>query len=311
MQTVLEHPGHVLTAGQFSPDQLFEIFARADAMRDGVADPGAARELAAQHAGKVVATVFYEPSTRTRLSFESAAQRLGMAIISTENAAEFSSAAKGETLEDSTRVLDGYAHAIVMRHKENGAAARAASVSRVPVINAGDGTGEHPTQALLDAYTIFREKGRLDNLNVTVGGDLARGRTARSLARILSKFPGNHISFVSTPELGMGQDVLDELDQAGTTHTETSDMFKVLGESDVVYWTRTQLERGGQGNGSSSEFVLGQAALDAMPQDAIIMHPLPRVGEITREVDNDPRAAYFRQAENGLYIRMALLDMLV
>lgn len=325
---------HILTAGQFEQAELFDLFQRAENMREAVSKDETARELVGRHAGKIVATLFYEPSTRTRLSFESAAQRLGMGIVSTENAAEFSSAAKGETIEDTTRVVAAYAHAIVMRHKDTGAAERAAAVSSVPVINAGDGTGEHPTQALLDAYTIFREKGRLDNLRVVIGGDLARGRTARSLARILSIFENNRITFVSPPELAMGQDVIDELEQAGTLHRETDDIFEAIDlKTDVVYWTRTQLERAHQSGGvkqkaaktargllqslriskqaSPKKFVIDTEVLAALPESAIIMHPLPRVGEITTEVDVDPRAAYFRQAENGLYIRMALLDKLV
>lgn len=273
-------------------------------------DGRARRELAQRHLGYVAATLFYEPSTRTRLSFESASQRLGMNIISTENAKEFSSAIKGESIEDSTKVLGGYADIIIMRHHETGAADRAAAVSTVPIINAGDGKGEHPTQALLDLYTIKNEKGRLNDLHVVIGGDLAHGRTARSLAQMLSIYDGNRVSFVSTPELRVGDDIKEHLRQKGMEFTETDDMFAPLHDADVVYWTRLQKERLADQNIESS-FQINQAALQVMPPDAIIMHPLPRVDEIEVSVDADRRAAYFRQAENGLFVRMALIDELL
>jgi aspartate carbamoyltransferase catalytic subunit len=306
---------HILSAGQFNRLSLGAIIDQTDYMRANSRRGQARLQLAARHVGRGVATMFYEPSTRTRLSFESAAHRLGMYVITTENAAEFSSAAKGETIEDSTRVIAGCADAIIMRHKENGAAARAAAVSKVPVINAGDGTGEHPTQALLDTYTIMDKKRKLGGLHIVMGGDLRHGRTARSLTRLLSMYDGNHFSFVSPPDLSMGEDIKECLGATGSTFAETDDMFGVLGEADVIYWTRTQLERHDEpsvpGAGKDPRFIIGQQALDAMNPDAIIMHPLPRVGEIETIVDDDPRATYFEQAENGLYVRMALLDMLM
>jgi aspartate carbamoyltransferase catalytic subunit len=189
---------HVLTARQFNTEQLGEIFESTDKMRADSASRDARRQLTERQSGMIMAALFYEPSTRTRMSFVSAAKRLGMRVIETENAAEFSSAAKGESIEDSTRVVASYSDVIVMRHKVNGAAERAAAVSRVPVINAGDGTGEHPTQAKLDLYTIKDKKKRLDNLHVVVGGDLKHGRTARSLTQMLSLYADNHFSFVST-----------------------------------------------------------------------------------------------------------------
>jgi aspartate carbamoyltransferase catalytic subunit len=305
---------HILTARQFSIDEIDEIYTRADYMRVHSRSLTGRRRLMASHGGLVLATVFYEPSTRTRLSFEFAAERLGIRVCSTENASEFSSAAKGETIEDSARVLAGYADMIVMRHKENGAAERAAAVSTVPVINAGDGTGEHPTQSLLDVYTIRHELGRLDNLHVVACGDLKHGRTIRSLAQLLALYPGNRITFVSPPDMGIGADVKQYLKEKGVSHTESSDLLKALPGADVVYQTRVQKERH-QGSktakGVQDEgFNIGKKALGAMKRNAIIMHPLPRVTEIDTAVDCDPRAAYFRQAENGLYIRMALLDIL-
>jgi aspartate carbamoyltransferase catalytic subunit len=307
---------HVLTARQFETAELDDLFKRADYMRENSRTLTGRRRLMASHNGLLLATMFYEPSTRTRLSFEFAAERLGIRVRGTENAAEFSSAAKGETIEDSTRVIAGYADMIVMRHKENGAAERAASVSDVPIINAGDGTGEHPTQSLLDVYTIKHELGRLDSLEVIAMGDLKYGRTVRSLVQVLAMYPGNHVTFVSPKEMRMGDDIKQYLDERKVKYSETEDMYKVLAKADVVYQTRVQKERHGAvkgaapATGQDPRFVIGQKALDKLKETAIIMHPLPRVTEIETLVDTDPRAAYFRQAENGLYMRMALLDAL-
>ncbi len=301
---------HVLSARQYDPDRLAKLFNETDEMRAALASRASKRELAARHSGMVVATLFYEPSTRTRLSFESAAQRLGAGVISTENAREFSSAAKGERIEDTIRTVDKYAELIVLRHHETGAAERAAAVSRVPIINAGDGKGEHPTQALLDTRTIQSHAGRLEDLHVVIGGDLAHGRTARSLAQMLSMYENNGLTFVTTPGLGMGDDIKDHLRQQRTDFTETDDMFEALKTADVVYWTRLQKERIEDPN-LRAEFTIGQAALQTMKQDSIIMHPLPRVGEIEHSVDSDPRAIYFDQVEHGLHTRMALTDELL
>jgi aspartate carbamoyltransferase catalytic subunit len=261
-----------------------------------------------------MAALFYEPSTRTRLSFEAAMLRLGGRTMGTDNAREFSSAAKGETLEDTIRIVSGYADAIVLRHSEEGAARRAAMVSDVPVINAGDGKGQHPTQALLDVYTIKDELGRLDGVSVAMVGDLANGRTARSLAYLLSKYEGVAIWFVAPPEVAMRDDIKAHLDEHGVTWRETRELDEVLPQVDVVYQTRIQKER--FADEAAYEALKGiyridPPALTRLRPDAIVMHPLPRVDEIAPEVDADPRAAYFRQARNGLYIRMALLDMVL
>jgi aspartate carbamoyltransferase catalytic subunit len=258
---------------------------------------------------KVVATLFYEPSTRTRLSHESAAQRLGMGVVSTENAAEFSSAIKGETIEDTVRVVCGYADAIVIRHKETGIVDRAAAASPVPIINAGDGTGEHPTQALLDVYTIWREMGTLEGLNIVMGGDLAHGRTVRSLAQAMSQYNGTSFTFVSTPRLCMGEDIKALLKERGVSFTETADVHAATKQADVVYWTRLQKERL-EDPTLEAGFVVDETVLAGMKEKSVIMHPLPRVDEISAAVDADPRAAYFRQSHNGVYVRMALLDHL-
>lgn len=301
---------HVLTAQQFSPQQLGQIFNKADEFRKNLGSPEGKRKLQKLYYGRIAATLFYEPSTRTRLSFESAAQRLGMGLVSTENAGEYSSAIKGETIEDTIRTVSKYADVIVLRHKETGAVDKAAAVSEVPVINAGDGKGEHPTQALLDTYTIHREKGTLEGLKVVLGGDLANGRTVRSLAQMLSHYKGNELRFVSVPELQIGDDIKTHLKEKAVPFIETDDMNEALHGADVVYWTRLQKERLVDPS-LESAFVIDQHALRAMPDDAIILHPLPRVDEIATTVDEDPRAKYFDQVENGLYIRMALIDQLL
>jgi aspartate carbamoyltransferase catalytic subunit len=260
--------------------------------------------------GLILATIFYEPSTRTRLSFESAMMRLGGQVISTENAREFSSAIKGETIEDTVRIVESYADAIVIRHYEQGAARRAAAVSSMPIINGGDGPGEHPTQALLDLYTIRHELGRIDGIKIALVGDLRFGRTARSLSLLFRLTSGAELIFVSPPEVPMGADIRAALDEAGVRHREETDLAKVLPEVDVVYQTRIQKERFATPEeyaAAKGVYILDQPAFDALQPDAIVMHPLPRVDEIATAVDRDPRAAYFRQAKNGVYIRMALL----
>ncbi len=304
---------HVLSADQFTTADLSKLFNQAEAMRAGVADKEKRRTLAARHTGKQICSLFYEPSTRTRISFEAAALKLGMGVVSTENAGEFSSASKGETIADTMRVINQYGFsAVIIRQPVTGTVAEAASVSEVPIINAGDGKGEHPTQSLLDLYTIHRRFNHLDNLKVVMGGDLRNGRTVRSLAKMLAKYPNNHISFVSIPELQMGDDIKEVLRTSGTTFDESETMESALKEADVVYWTRLQKERLDASDSlSGGGFILNTEALRILPKQAIIMHPLPRVDEIAAEVDADPRAKYFEQAGNGLYIRMALLDHIV
>ena len=240
--------------------------------------------------------------------------RLGGRAMGTDNAREFSSAAKGETLEDSIRIVAGYSDVIVLRHHEQGAARRAAAVSEVPVINAGDGKGQHPTQALLDLYTIQDELGRVDGVRVAMVGDLANGRTVRSLAYLLSKYRDVSISFVAPPEVAMGNDIKEHLDEHGVHWQEVSDLDAVLPEVDVVYQTRIQRERFDDDvtyQAVKGVYRIGLEQMDRLSPGAILMHPLPRVDEIAPEVDADPRAAYFRQARNGVQIRMALLDMVL
>jgi aspartate carbamoyltransferase catalytic subunit len=300
---------HVLAANQFTPELIEELLQKADQFRKQLQTPLGRSELLKLHPDKVVATIFFEPSTRTRLSHEAAALRLGANVISTENANEVSSAVKGETIEDTIKTLQCYADAIVMRHKETGAADRAAAVATVPIINAGDGKGEHPTQGLLDLMTVKQEKGRLNALKIVAGGDLANGRTIRTFVQLMSLFPGNSYTFVSTQQLKIGDDIKAQLTEAGANFTETDDIVRPMIEADVVYWTRLQKERLEDASIESS-FVINKTIVDMLPRDAIIMHPLPRVDEITTDVDADPRAAYFRQVQNGLYARMAIFDHL-
>ena len=301
---------HVLEAQQFDLDLLDAIFATAREM-----------EQVVQHYGsnilnrRVMATMFYEPSTRTRLSFESAMTRLGGAVLTTENAQEFSSAAKGETLEDTIRVVAGYADVVVLRHFESGASNRAAAVAEIPVINAGDGAGQHPTQALLDTFTIQREIGRLDEISVALVGDLANGRTVRSLCYLLAKYEGIKIYFVAPDVVRMKDDIKEYLRRRQVYFEEVDDLHKVAQRVDVVYQTRIQKERFGdrteEYEQAQGKYIIDRSVMDVMQDHAIVMHPLPRVDEIAPEVDADPRAAYFRQAHNGLYVRMAILRMLL
>ena len=298
---------HVVEVGQFDREEVERLFAAADRMRD------LPRGTTPLH-GRVLATLFYEPSTRTRLSFEAAMLRLGGGVISTENAREFSSAIKGETVEDTVRIVEGYADAIVLRHYEQGAAHRAAAIATVPVLNAGDGPGEHPTQALLDLYTIGHELGRIDGLRVALVGDLRFGRTTRSLARLFRLTHDTELIFVSPPAVPMGNDVRAELTAAGVAFRDEPDLATVLPHVDVVYQTRIQRERFAtreEYEASRGVYVIDAAALDRLDPGAIILHPLPRVDEIAPEVDHDPRAAYFRQAHNGVYVRMALLSLVL
>lgn len=264
--------------------------------------------------GKVMATLFYEASTRTRLSFESSMLRLGGCVVGTENAREFSSVSKGETLQDTIRILNGYCDVIVMRHDEKGAARTAAGVSRVPVLNAGDGPGEHPTQALLDLYTIKREFGEVEGKKVAFVGDLKNGRTVRSLAQLLVHFKGVELFFVAPKALAMKDDIKDLLKRKGFKYSETEKLEDVLPLVDVLYMTRVQKER----FASEKEYLAckGVYVLDAkkaasMKASAIIMHPLPRIDEIAPDVDEDSRARYFEQAQCGLFVRMSLLSLLI
>ncbi|HLC45622.1 MAG TPA: aspartate carbamoyltransferase [archaeon] len=296
---------HVLSTAQFSDAGLLNaLFDSAEDLQQKTTQG----VLASSMRGRILASLFYEPSTRTRFSFETAMQRLGGSVVSTENASQFSSAVKGETLEDTIRVVSGYADVVVLRHPEQGAAKRASLVSSVPIMNAGDGAGEHPTQALLDLYTIRRELGKIDGLKVALVGDLLNGRTIHSLLYLLSVYKKVKVYLVSPPRLCTPQHYKEHLQNKKVEFEELSDLGKILGEVDVVYATRLQKERFQTTLDSPDYFVINEASLSLLKEKSILLHPLPRVNEISPEVDKDPRAAYFRQARNGVFIRMALLE---
>jgi aspartate carbamoyltransferase catalytic subunit len=296
---------HVVESQQFTVPLLMELFDRAQGMERVVARGGS---LDYQH--RIMATLFYEPSTRTRFSFEAAMHRLGGRVLSTEHARSFSSEVEGEQVEDSIRIIGGYSDVIVIRHHEEGGARRAAQVSSVPVMNAGDGNGgQHPTQALLDLYTIYRER-PLNGLSVAIVGELDKGRTARSLAYLLAKFERVKMFFVSPAELQMKSDILEYLDEHGVHYEVETDIHRVIGEVDVVYQTRIRPERIRDVAGLQ-HFMIDSGLVQRMKPDALILHPLPRTVELDKSVDDDPRALYFRQAKNGLFVRMALLTMLL
>lgn len=295
---------HIIDSQEFDRKSIGEIFSLADTLEH-------TRDLSLT--GKIMASLFYEPSTRTRFSFESAMLRLGGSVITTENAKEFSSVSKGETLEDSIRIVNTYVDVIVLRHDEEGASKRASLVSEVPIINAGDGTGQHPTQALLDLYTIQRELDRLDGIHIAFVGDLKHGRTIRSLSYLLGNFTDIVIDFVSPEGLRVGDDIKLYLTEHGVAFHETEDLDAIKEKVDVLYQTRIQKER----FKSDQEYrkfkgcyQIDRKFADQMKERSIIMHPLPRVDEILPEVDASPRAVYFRQAHYGLLIRMALLKHL-
>lgn len=298
---------HVVAAQDFNRGMIDEMFSTAANMESVVAR-GRVRLLD----DCIMASLFYEESTRTRFSFESAMLRLGGNVISTENARQFSSVSKGETLEDTIRILNGYCDVIVMRHYESGSARRAADVSAVPIINAGDGTGQHPTQAFLDLYTIQKELGRIDGITIAVVGDLAHGRTVRSLCYLLAKYRNIHLFFVAPEVVRMRDDIKEYLRRHEVRFEEVDDLRAIAPELDVLYQTRIQKERFGDRDEEYRQaqgvFVVDRDLMNTMKSKSIVMHPLPRVGEITEDVDMDSRSAYFRQAQNGLYIRMALLS---
>jgi aspartate carbamoyltransferase len=294
----------ILSVRQFTTPILDYIFNVADEMRTLVERFGSADLLS----GKIMANLFYEPSTRTSSSFMAAMQRLGGQVIPI-NSVQYSSVSKGESLADTVRTLECYADLIVLRHYEQGAAAEAARWSRKPIINAGDGVGEHPTQALLDAYTIKREIGRSDKMVVGMLGDLRFGRTVHSLTRLLLQRDIT-FRFISPDLLRMPDEIRNEVTADGDTFTEHKDLEDVIGELDVLYVTRIQKERFtdlGDYEKLKDAYIITPDTLKKAKPNMIVMHPLPRVGEISGDVDDDPRAAYFRQMENGLYVRMALL----
>ncbi len=298
----------VLRADQFTSADLDLILGRATAYEAALAS---GKQLDVLR-GKILATLFFEPSTRTRLSFEAAMHRLGGQVLSVSEA-KSTSASKGESLHDTIRTVDGYADAIVIRHPEIGAADVAARATAKPVLNAGDGAGEHPTQSLLDLYTIRKEQGKVDGLTIALVGDLKHGRTVHSLATLLLRFKVSFL-FVSPQVLRMPREVVERVETAQIAFRETDDLGRALGEADVVYMTRIQRERFAdptEYDRLKDAHVLSRALLGRAKRSVSVMHPLPRVNEIATDVDDLPGAAYFRQSANGVPVRMALLALLL
>lgn len=258
---------------------------------------------------KIMATLFYEPSTRTQMSFQTAMLRLGGTIIGFDNPAT-SSVAKGENLKDTTKIVSGYADIMVMRHPLEGSAKAAALTADCPIINAGDGGHLHPTQTLTDMLTLSKEKGRIENLTIGLCGDLKNGRTVHSLCKALSCYKGNKFVLISTPELSLPFYVKDILNAHGCEFTEINSLEEAIPQLDVLYMTRIQRERFSsieEYEKQKDVYRLDRAKMLKAKSDLIVLHPLPRVDEIAIEVDNDPRAMYFKQAKYGMYVRMALI----
>ncbi|KAG7392204.1 hypothetical protein PHYBOEH_006458 [Phytophthora boehmeriae] len=312
---------NILSIAQFGKQSAQRVLTVADEMKAMVKAQGANDLLK----GKLLANVFFEPSTRTSSSFQAAMLRLGGKVVCVNETS--SSSQKGETLGDTIRCLECYADVVVLRHSVKGSALVAAESTTKPVLNAGDGVGEHPTQAMLDLYTIYSEFGDLENLKgkvITMVGDLKYGRTVHSLSKLLAMY-GTTFNYVSPESLKMPRYVYDELAAQGIQQNETSDLDSVINQSDVLYVTRVQkvmawlydaylqerFESEADYNAVKDSFCITKATIAQAKSSMIIMHPLPRVGEIAEEVDSDPRAAYFRQMENGMYVRMALLALVL
>lgn len=298
----------ILSVKQFNHADLNYIFGVAHEMQEMVRRVGTFDMLK----GKILANLFYEPSTRTSSSFTAAMERLGGSVIPI-NEVRYSSVAKGESLPDTIRSLECYSDVIVLRHPETGSAALAAQYGRKPIINAGDGTGEHPTQALLDLFTIQEEMGRVNGLTITMLGDLKYGRTVHSLARLLTLY-NVKLNYVSPELLRMPAEVIEEVGAKLIPQAEYTNLDEVLAQTDVLYVTRVQKERFENPEDYEKvrgSYVITPELMTIAKNDMIVMHPLPRVGEISMDFDDDPRAAYFRQMEYGLYVRMALLALVL
>ncbi|NDC21897.1 aspartate carbamoyltransferase [bacterium] len=306
----------IMTTNQFVREDVDIVLDEADAMAEMVNAEGRSDLLD----DLVVANLFYEASTRTFLSFEAAAKRLGALTIATQGV-EYSSISKGETLEDTIRTVESYADTITLRHPEVGSAAAAAAVSEVPVINGGDGNGEHPTQALTDLHMIRSRLNDIYDLKVTMVGDLKNGRTVHSLARLLSLY-GAEINYVSPKELAMPKSIVDEIAPLSEQY-QTENLEDVIADTDVLYVTRVQKERFLPEGGLFKEirarraydklkdsYLIDKQVMKKAKEDCILAHPLPRVNEIATELDNDPRAAYFDQVKSGMYVRMGLLALI-
>ena len=263
--------------------------------------------------GKVIATLFFEPSTRTRLSFETAINRLGGKIIGFSDS-NSSSVSKGESLHDTIKMVSNYADMIIMRHPLEGSARYAAEVSDVPVINAGDGANQHPSQTLLDMYSIMKTQGRLDNINLFMVGDLKYGRTVHSLLMAMSQFENPIFNFVAPPELAMPDEYKQFLTQKGIRFFEHLEFNEIINQADIIYMTRVQKERfidPVEYEKVKNVYILKNEMLDNTKPNVRILHPLPRINEIHTNVDSNPKAYYFTQARNGVFTRMAIISHLL
>lgn len=299
---------HLIDPLDFTKEETQKLLDLADRIHD---DPEAYQDVADR---KRLATLFYEPSTRTRLSFESAMLRLGGKVLGFPDAG-VSSASKGETVADTIRIISCYADIAAMRHPKEGAPLRASLYSKIPVINAGDGGHSHPTQTLLDMMTIRRRKGRLDNLTIGFCGDLKFGRTVHSLIKSLARYDNVKFVLISPEELRVPDYIINEvLEPRGIPYIETRNLEGALPDLDILYMTRVQRERFFNEEDYvrlRDSYILTAEKLNLAPADMAVLHPLPRVNEITLDVDDDSRAAYFEQAQNGVYVRMALIMTLL
>ncbi len=290
-----------------SPEQIDKIIRKAKKIMQSPADYRHACD------GKILATLFYEPSTRTQMSFQTAMLKLGGRTIGFDNPMN-SSVAKGESLKDTIKIISGYADIIAIRHPVEGTAMASSLYADVPVINCGDGGHLHPTQTLTDIVTLSCEKGRLDNLKIGVCGDLLNGRTVHSLIKTLAKYENNSFVLISTKELSVPLYIIDILEKNGCKYEISHSLAEAITDIDVLYMTRIQRERfknDEEYEAQKNVFVLDREKLDRAKDDMIILHPLPRVNEITVDIDDDPRALYFKQAQYGMYGRMALILMLL
>jgi len=297
----------VISVLDFSEGELEHIFRVADRMRRFM------KRRTTLLKNDVMGSLFFEPSTRTRLSFETAMTRLGGGVIGFAESSA-TSLAKGETLEDTIRMVDAYANVIVMRHPKEGSASKAAEVANVPVINGGDGSQHHPTQAMIDLYTIWREFGKVDGIHAAVIGDLKHGRAAASFVYGISRFDNVALSLVSPTSLRVRKEVADHVSSKGIPMTETENLSDVIKDADVLYVTRVQRERFSdptEYERVKGTYVLNLAAISGTKDKMIVLHPLPRVDELATEIDSTPHARYFEQAENGVPIRMALLALVL
>ncbi|MHC6180843.1 aspartate carbamoyltransferase [Clostridium sp. JNZ X4-2] len=298
---------HLIDIMDFSIEELDEIFKLSNQI--------ISKEEQFSHVceGKLLATLFYEPSTRTRLSFESAMMRLGGKVIGFSDAGS-SSVSKGESIADTIRVIGCYADIAAMRHPKEGAPKIASMYSNIPVINAGDGGHQHPTQTLADLLTIKSIKGTMSNLRIGCCGDLKFGRTVHSLIKAMSRYENNSFTLISPQELKIPDYVKKELDNKKIEYSETSSLESTIGSLDILYMTRVQKERFFNEEDYirlKDSYILNKEKISRAKEDMIVLHPLPRVNEISYEIDGDPRACYFKQAKYGMYVRMALIVKLL